>query len=1111
MFPSQAIHGIKVSSTSVLAWGGHSVAVIPIETLEASALQSTKAEQPSEVYTDCAPDWIYDGCLSPYDPHKAVVITAHNEIVSLSIDNEGHGVSLGEPVSPTRSILCSAAVSWTAPTVVLVAAGTMFGEIVVWEYHAEPGKPTCSEVLFILTGHEGSIFGVDISPEIELTSGFKTRLLTSCSDDRTVRIWDITRPQSPSRPVSQAHIENLAAARETGFNSTPGLDLAQGATSSRCLASVMGHASRIWHVKFYFPYDYIKAGTSSASVYSFGEDAAVQKWKLSLPAKPPNDSFDPDNTTISTGLTTRASLKNMGRILCHNGKHIWSVALLPQDTLEPLIATGGADGKINYLRFRESSNAAGANGEHSNGSPLSAASNEITLSFYEVMESLSKSAGTHATSKATQPAKDRFLRYAFLSEGRLLVSTLSGRILLASFEDGLSWREIGVPDVVREELKGYSVIKSPRSGIAFLGSPHGRLYIFNETCGIQEIATVLGKITDVFCLSSPHAAADNIQDEGQAVAVSDIFTILVTVLGAPQATLLMIIATPPNFTVVERHTVPLERGIATSAGFCGEWLVVGKRSGTIAVYAKTAAGFVCQALRSDCKNKDAVTSIVPLPPLQRCAANSFLTTCRDGRYRIYEIQTHATGQTFLRLQHETSPPLGPMLEGALLTQTHTGGLELIIYGFRSKDFIVWNETQQQEVAAVACGGAHRTFDYIPGDDGDGNGDGGALRFVYTKASQMGVYSQPRMLLRTVKHGSHGREIRAVAASALSKYVATAGEDTCLRIWTYASPDSPGSSSPSLRCQAILEKHSAGIQCLKWHGEEYLLSSAGNEELFVWRVASLKSRYEGLSVVCEAAYPDRTPDSDLRIVGFDVTGDPAGGPGMLISLVLSNSSLKSYRYSQEVGFQLLAQGVYTGACLTQVRHLPLPGNKQALLTTSTDGHAVVWEHGEQLSVDGGGEAGMGPYSVVLVTKLHQNAIKCLDVKIIDTTDNRVRWEVVAGGDDNALCILDVAWLGEDGGFVLLGRSRAKDAHAAAITGITFVGVDEQYDLVATTSNDQRIKVWGIRNAQGGKGKRVALLSNQYSAIADPGDLELLAPGKLIVGGVGMETWTYSRNS
>jgi len=37
----------------------------------------------------------------------------------------------------------------------------------------------------------------------------------------------------------------------------------------------------------------------------------------------------------------------------------------------------------------------------------------------------------------------------------------------------------------------------------------------------------------------------------------------------------------------------------------------------------------------------------------------------------------------------------------------------------------------------------------------------------------------------------------------------------------------------------------------------------------------------------------------------------------------------------------------------------------------------------------------------------------------------------------------------------------------------------------------------------------MLDNRYSSVADAGDLELIAPGKLMVGGVGMEVWDVSR--
>jgi WD40 repeat protein len=271
---------------------------------------------------------------------------------------------------------------------------------------------------------------------------------------------------------------------------------------------------------------------------------------------------------------------------------------------------------------------------------------------------------------------------------------------------------------------------------------------------------------------------------------------------------------------------------------------------------------------------------------------------------------------------------------------------------------------------------------------------------------------------------------------------------------------------------------------------------------------------------QATAADR--DKDLRIVDFDVASwaDSAGGgggqDGMLVTMGLSDSSVRGYVYSPsrssspplEGGgggnsgrFGLLATGRYTGACPTQVRYLKVDGGtgEVHVLTAFTDGHVAVWR-----TTTRGGAA--GEFEMVLVVWLHQSSVKSLDLAV----QGEGRWLVATGGDDNALGFLDLAWDVDKGVYVVVGRYRVKDAHAAAVTGLSVVKTEAGVTEVATASNDQRVKLWRAeRNAA--KGIRVTMLDNRYSSVADAGDLELVAPAKLMVGGVGMEVWDVSRGS
>lgn len=1097
IFAEQPVHGISISSSGdLLVWGAASVSIVP-STSVALLISGEDAPRP---YEAVACDWIYDARMSPYDGKRGVVVTAHNEVVPFTVGyhqphtvgNPGAGAQpkpvWGGLLFLSRPILYSTTIQWTAPDCVLVVAGTVFGEIVVWKCHLG-GEVHGMEVLFVLTGHEGSIFGVAISPEVELVPGRKRKLLASCSDDRTIRIWDITESPERVAPGDERH-QKVEEGRETGFggNNKSGAHeaAAESDSADRCLAVAIGHASRIWHVRFACDE---AAPAGPIEVCSFGEDTTMQKWRL---AGVPTAASKP---AVASSKAYPYALEHLEKTVCHNGKHIWSCAVASDGPGRTCIVTGGADGKVTLLRGGKEAVAVNES--------LSGNRNTL-LSMDDVMLSLPTTQGTGEDGGwellPPKSKKDGFLRYAFLSEDKLLVSTVSGRLLVGDLNAGPSWAEVAASDATQQDLKGYNVVKAVAPGTAIIGSASGRLYVFREAQGLEEIARLSGKIADV--LGIP----DDLEGAKEKLRI------FVTVLGSSEGTIFTLDTQTPNLTVRHCSSLALHIGfVVTSIGVSSNLLLLGSRKGAITAYKETAGVYVHQTSRNDCKTKggDAVTSIITLPPLNGAQPKYVLTTCRDGKYRIYELQSSTAGLS-LQLRHETTPPLGPMLEGARFVRSKQGELELIIYGFRSTDFVVWNETRQQEIASVACGGAHRTFDYFSDPS-----DADRLRFVYTKASAMGLFSQDEPSVQVVRRGGHGREIRAVASDAtwspFAQYVATGAEDTCIRVWE-CSKDLERGNVTDIRCLAVLQKHTAGLQALKWEQNGYLLSSAGAEEFFIWKITSLESEYKGLAVMCEAVFPFRTADGDLRITDFDSWTEAPGQPhhpgaGIVLTMVFSNSVLKTYRYTQREGFTCLQTGKYTGACLTQVKQMPSsPGyGAMRVITGSTDGTVAVWEP----TALAGAQDDENGYRMILTTHAHQNSIKSLE--LVCPFANT--YHVYTGGDDNALCIhtltgeLDGAGKAE---FTALPCSRVRDAHAAAITGVKLLRTEGVHSFIATVSNDQRLKIWRVEApASGPESPRVALLYNSYSALADPGGLEIIEGGNLIVAGVGMEIWDFHR--
>ncbi|KAK0748273.1 WD40-repeat-containing domain protein [Apiosordaria backusii] len=1051
VFRSQPIHGIhawksedgtSTTEGAFLIWGGQSVMVLS-PSLVKSLIQGTALpELPTEFQV---PDWIYDGILfSSNGEVQGALVTAHNEIVTLTLSSNGNLFQLGPVVSPSRPILYSANLTFLGNGTILVAGGTVFGEIIVWKFHLDSSPPPQWEVLYVFTGHEGSVFGVTISPEIEVAPGSKIRLLGSCSDDRTIRIWDITdRQLAVTQNGGEIDSKTLGEARETGFGGNSEVKEENKNDSTRGVAVAMGHLSRIWHVKFG---EYTPGLEGPINVYSFGEDTTRQRWELSL--------------DLAGSQGPKGALKHCTTDSCHSGKNIWSAAVSNREGQASFIATGGADGKIVISGGNPTPGLDGGYEEF-----------DLSLAFDDVLEQIQRNSETPSMDPLPKGnAKHAFQKYAFLSDSRVITTTSPGRIFAAGIQETPKWKEIQLPDEVVADLRSYNVMKSVAMDTVVLGSSAGNIYLLQHGKSIRLVGKLSGKIQDVLPL-----VGAGVQD-WQAV---------ITVLGDDRAYILSYNALTDEATIGGLTLSLPEHYIATAAAQVGSTIILGSRVGVVTLYPPSEdntdtipPGYSCR----DPKTKDAITAIVPLPG----SSSDFLTTCRDGKYRIYSLGKENCAFT---LYHEISPPMG-MIEGAWFTSTEKP--ELILHGFKGKQFIHYNDTTSTVLASIECGGAHRSFDVI-----SPRTNPNAFRLIFTKSSHLRFYSQPSASLRTLKEGGHGREIRAVACSATFKYIATAAEDTIIRIWTY-SPTRPG-----IKCLATLEKHSSGIQSLQWLGDDCLISSAGSEELFVWRITQIDSHYETLAVKCEAVWNFCTKDKDLRIMSFDTSNVSSGGVNHELAIALSNSTVHTYSYNPKSGeFEFGSEARYTGACPMQLRYMP---NGEDIMVAYTDGRLAIWtrplyEPPPQAEMK---LANKAPLGMGLLVKLHQSSIKSLDA----VSPRGGRWIIATGGDDNALIITELG-LDDMGKYKVGGRYRVSSAHGAAVTGLRIVRNEEDLIEVVTVSNGQRIKLWRAEPGRDGRGMRISLQDNKYSGIADAGDVEVISSGKVMVGGVGLEVWDFN---
>ncbi|KAF1941572.1 WD40 repeat-like protein [Clathrospora elynae] len=1105
VFKAQAVHGISVCSedydhvAKLVVWGGRLVRALEID-LAAQELEQAVLNISSSDVTR-ASDWILDLALRPtslddasqHQKNTCVAVTAHNALLQVTIKPRGADgtlqnnlatVSISELTSSSRSILYSAHLFWDSLHRVLVAAGTAFGEIIYWSWSDERYDEPLCRIHRVFLGHEGSIFGVQISKELPSDCCQRLRrVIASCSDDRTIRIWDVS-DVNITAIASEAQDANseVLRTRHTGF-SNEAFDL-NDSSSSDCLAIGWGHLSRIWTVRF------LEASPCSGSLLlqSAGEDATARTWELT-----PNTG---NSDVLSYKLLQLDSVAN------HSGKNMWSTVVFHTSAGLHKVVCGAADSKITAAPLICVAKAENVTGE--------------TTTEYTVHDVLSwaqpavpkSDAVVHENHRSSKKA-EFFRSYCFIDESTFLVTTNSGKVLLGTLSSDANLNRSnslsGSTFVTQlEDLAGYSVCTSGSlPGIAFIAGAKGDIYIYRKnTATLERVHSVSGKVADMLTIGVPSSSG------------RETVALLVALVGQKEAQLLYVdVAHEPKVFCVVHVSISesLTGSLITSMAYVRasgtNFLLIGFRRGSIAVYSiredepGTGQATLFKVI-DKVHDDETVTSLAWVALSTDSSLGHLISVGRDGRLAVYYTDLSAN---YVQLVHKLSLPFGPNIEGLYFQDNR-----LLVYGFSSKKWCLYDVTDEEEVMGIETGGAHRSWTF----QAHSASLGGTL--VWTRASSMHIYSQRGPSHTVIRSGGHGREIKAVAVSpkgisrSCSRLIATGAEDTDIKIFHYVDGH--------LACRRTLRKHTTGIQHLQWSEDgSFLFSSGGCEEFYIWRILNLPSILD-VGVVCEHMYAPESEHSDLRIMAFDVT---THGSTHIIAMVFSDSSIKVNRYdpTAAVKWQPLAKGLYFTSCLTQCTFLsPL-----RILTAGTDGHAVVWD----LSPEINGPIGGGPpTSAAALTwqhpaRIHQNSSKVMVSHIL----NDKLTLIVSGGDDGSLAFL-LAQSAPSASLSSATTSYASvpilliRAHASAVTACATL-THRSRIFMLTSGNDEWVRLWEI-TLQGtdsgtenkkmtglGDGLKIQRLKKIKTNVADVSSMAVLDAGdgiadvKVLVCGVGME--------
>ncbi|KAH8700921.1 WD repeat protein [Talaromyces proteolyticus] len=1075
----------------ILAWGGQSLRIISISSQDGNI---SVAHTTSEY---AAPDWIYDICPANVDDKSslAYLVTGHNSLLCLDVGNTttskySKAIRLRRVAAGVRSTLYSANLVALSPSHILITAGTVFGEIIVWSCFRETENSDYSgsaksSIHHFFTGHDGSVFGVNISDEMTLTAGGGSgRLLASCSDDRTVRIWDISDCCHATSTDVTAYSTDGFDLRSTGYGSTAPVSIAGGSESA--VAKAWGHVSRIWGV-YFLP---VKEGTSTViNLVSRGEDATCQLWRLDLSLQP--------------GKEMRYDLKNIMQLNHHSGKHIWSLALARDEHDAITVFSGGGDGGIRTFRLDYFGHLA---------------------SKIELPERSPYNSGTmvkFAHSKVDNGDLPR--SSAFVSRDSFIVANASGAVQLGSIDlsstsarfqerPHITWQGIAV----EQDLRSVSLMDSlPHSGIAVIGSSSKRLWVYDHrTKALTELVTVQYRPVRIVMLEGTVDASDGRMS----------FSFIVSYADTRQVGLFRYDFSESGQNLQRTElSLPTHFQATVAAIFChGKYLAIGGKSGGILVYRLDVEVDRIDHLfhMERVHGKEYVACLVPIDDPDNTNTGYIFSGGQDGHYSVHRLrhQPGVGGSEAFQAIHRASTPFSHV-ENAYFDST-TG--DFVLLGSRGGIFIIWNETTQTELMKVNCGGGHRVLQFMPGlgESGSGIVMGILQRFLH-------IVVTDSVTPRPLRAGSHGRELKSLAIANVTgdatsvPLIASGAEDTAIRI-SIPRKVTDDSMSESLQCVRVMTRHVAGIQHVKWSANRrFLFSSGGAEEFFAWRIRYVPKF--GVAAFMEAAIPRDNAEVELRITSFDVLNlkSTADGDCFLLAMVYSDSQVKMFKYTSsptKCAFDLIGRGMYSTNCLTEV-HFVEVGSTTYLVTGSTDGHLAFWPLGldnEQWIA----AEGMLSIKWVIHHPIHSSSIKSLDIAKLSPTSHLL----IGGGDDNSLSV--TLFRSNDTNKSDIATVSIQNAHASAITAIKVLtttyhpssnhppsaAASSKRNLItvtiASSGNDQRVKIWSVsidNNKPATQAVTVSLEINRYCSVADIIAMDVLESSErmLVIGGVGVE--------
>ncbi|BGP49259.1 WD repeat-containing protein 6 [Rhodotorula kratochvilovae] len=852
-----------------------------------------------------------------------------------------------------------------------------------------------------LAGHKGAVFTASFSP--------CTRFLVTGSDDRTLRVWDLSllAVPDPSAPDSSSDADAV-----------PHLAL-------------WGHSARVWRAAFVPSSPSLppsraprldRSGPSPPApptvplhIASVAEDGTARLWRVSPSAlaRPPSSARDAGKS--AKGYALVATFRDG-----HDGRSLWAVApaLLPSGRTVTL--TGGANGAVRCWAVPR--------GE---------------VGLLALLAEDGKEAGAQREGKGKEPKVKAFVAAPLEGEagegGRDLAVVLHDDGTFAAYPPSASLASPPIPFHSSPAWSGLSactlrLLPSPSSGGFTLLASSNRGFFLHATlsCAGALVGAVSEWETGVRA-ADVHVGEVDASGKGE-VAVWDRAGWRVVLLEVDEAS---VRERPPTILASLALTATSPTTAPTALHLLSPTLLLlGAASGSLSLFriSDQTLSPLCSTERA---HEDGIAHLAACATDRARGEWTVASVGRDGARCVLHVEVdEARGAARMELQDRRV-----LSKGSLEEIVHVGSKEEIYLALVEGRAALLDRLGQQLHSFVGAGPSKKVpFQLVRAQDG-------SLRYYRLVAGQLlvqSVSSAASLPVPILRSGLHGREIRTLEVMRTAdgtSLVATAAENGVLSV-------SKLHSSKHLDPLFTARHLPSALKALAWSSpprsstSPALLFACGARELLCAYSLSYSPAGDGELHVLPCGQVLAPEGGEVRAMDLAVAQLEAGDDGQERNAVVvgySDGSLRLWLHdAAAASFSLVVRSQEEGKCLLQVELVEVDlregGRRWIAVTSASDGLLALRDVSSFVNANPPDRSSLPP--PFFSFHPHQSGINALALSLSGST-----LLVATGGDDNALSVARVTLclspLANGDGSRLVAQlgtqASLDDVHASTITG------------------------------------------------------------------------------